>query len=105
VRRGYLLGEHLVLHFYAYGCYNLLSLPVDYLFDPMNIQSNAYAIAFPFYLAYYIWVFRQFFQISWGESIGRVLLMQVVYFASLMLFVALATFVAVLAILTWRQIF
>ncbi|TAE46615.1 MAG: DUF3667 domain-containing protein [Bacteroidetes bacterium] len=103
-KRGYNYGEHLLINCYTYGLFTVLSLPALPFMDTTRPDSPALFITFPLVLLYYAWTFRDFFRISWGKAIFRSVLSQALYFVVFMVFVAIATLLAILCIILYFSV-
>lgn len=84
-KRGLSLGEHLIMHCYAYGFSSLVMVPFYVFGDPMAIGSPFQLIVSVVFMFWYTWVFKDMFKIALWKSLPLVILWYILYFLLIIL--------------------
>ena len=103
-RREFNLGEHLILNFYAYGCFSLVTLPLLIIGKPGDITSPFTLASMGIMVLWYAWVFKDTFKISYVKGVLISIFMYILYFLFFMIAVAIITVIVVLAIIGYSLI-
>jgi hypothetical protein len=83
-KRGFSLGEHLIMHCYAYGFSNMIMIPAYVFGNPMAIGSPFQMILSVVFVIWYTWVYKDLFNMALWKSFILVIIWYILYFILIM---------------------